>query len=284
MSDLTLVQLTDTHLRPAGESVPGGVDTYANLIHALDRVRAAGDRIDALILSGDLADSGAPAAYRRLRAAVEPVAAELGAAVVYAMGNHDERIAFGVELLGIDCAAADSNLPHDDVTWVSGLRIITLDSTTPHRHDGRLEPGQLIWLREQLRTPAPRGTLLVLHHPPIPSANPATEMLKLQQPEQLAAVVADSDVRMIVCGHNHLTAAAALAGVPVWIGPALAYRLDPMAPAGRHRGLAGFGFSRIDVIGSTFLATAIEATPAAVVYERPQVDVLAELATLAGEG
>ncbi|WP_454197788.1 metallophosphoesterase [Nocardia sp. Marseille-Q1738] len=283
MSVATIVQLTDTHIRPAGEMVHGMVDTYANLTHVLQQLRASRQRIDALVLSGDLTDTGSPEAYRRLRGAVEPVAEELGAKTVYVMGNHDERGAFATELLGKDAAAVDPEATHDQVVDVAGLRVIALDSTTPRRHDGRLEERQLDWLADQLRERARHGTLLVLHHPPIRSPVAATEYLRLERPELLAEVLAGSDVRLIICGHNHLTGAAALAGIPVWIGPALSYRIDPIAPAGRHRGLTGFGYSRIDLLGSTLVATAIEATPAETVYDRPEQDVLEQLAALAAE-
>ncbi|MFI6996092.1 metallophosphoesterase [Nocardia sp. NPDC050175] len=278
---VTIVQLTDTHIRPAGEKVHGKVDTYENLTHVLQQLRASQQRIDALVLSGDLTDNGSPEAYRRLRDAVEPVAAELGAQTVYVMGNHDERAAFGTELFGNDAAAIDPDVTHDSVTEVAGLRIIALDSSTPGRHDGRLEPEQLDWLAEELRRPAQHGTLLVLHHPPIPSPIATTEYLKLEQPELLDEVLSGSDVRLIICGHNHLTGASALGGIPVWIGPALSYRIDPIAPVGRHRGLVGFGYSRIDLLGSSLVATAIEATPAETVYDRTEQDVLDQLAALA---
>ncbi len=281
MSDLTIVQLTDTHLRPTGELVHGVVDTDANLARVLTQLRAAGQHVDALVLSGDLSDNGSPEAYRRLRAAVEPVAAELGAEIVYVMGNHDERAAFGEELLDRAPGSVDPALPHDSCVEIAGLRVIALDSTTPLRHEGRLELEQLAWLSERLRVPAPRGTLLVLHHPPIPSPVATADFLKLEDADRLAEVLAGSDVRMILCGHNHLTAAAAVAGIPVWIGPALSYRIDPMAPVGRHRGLAGFGYSRIDLVGETMLATAIEATPAVAVYDRPEAEVLEQLAAIA---
>ncbi|WP_040795508.1 metallophosphoesterase [Nocardia higoensis] len=284
MPEVTIVQLTDTHIRPAGEQpLHGVVDTYANLTHVLQQLRASHRSIDAIVLSGDLADNGAPEAYRRLRDAVEPVAAELNARIVYVMGNHDERVAFGTELLRSDAALRDPDSTHDQVVDVAGLRIIALDSTTPYQHDGVLRPAQLDWLADQLREPAPHGTLLALHHPPIPSPLPTTEYLRLRTPEQLAEVLRGSDVRLVICGHNHLTAAASLAGIPVWIGPAVAYRLDPLAPAGRQRAFAGFGFSRIDLLGDTLVATAVEATPAGTVYDRPEQDVLDQLAALAAE-
>ncbi|AYF73796.1 metallophosphatase [Nocardia yunnanensis] len=282
MNDLILVQLTDTHLRAAGEQVLDAVDTHATLLRVLERLRTGGRRIDALLLSGDLTDNGAPEAYRRLRTAVEPVAAELGAQVLYVMGNHDERAAFGAELLDLT-PPIDTALPHDRVFDVDGLRVIGLDTTTPGRHDGRLEPEQLAWLTERLRVPAARGSLLVLHHPPLPSAIPAAEFLKLRNADQLAEVIAGTDVRMIVCGHNHMTAASVLAGVPVWVGPALAYRIDAMAPAGRQQGFAGAGFTRLDVVGASIIATAVEAGPAARLYDKADTEVQERLAALAAE-
>ncbi|MEU8894493.1 metallophosphoesterase [Nocardia sp. NPDC048505] len=276
MRDLRVVQITDTHIRPAGEVLYDTVDTYANLTVVLDRLRASGP-VDALVLSGDLTDNGSPEGYRRLRAAVEPVAAELGAAVLYVMGNHDERGAFGVELLGQEPGAVRVKKPHDQVLEVAGLRIIALDSTTPGRHDGKLEAGQLAWLGRRLRRPAPRGTLLVLHHPPLPSGLPVMEQLNLEQSVRLAAVIAGTDVRMVLCGHNHVTTAGSLGGVPVWVGPAVAYRFDAMPPVGRMRAVQGFGYSRIDVLGMEFVVSAVEATPAAPVYERPEAEMLALL-------
>lgn len=280
---LTFVQLTDTHLRAPGELVHGTVDTHANLLSVLAALRRSGRPVDALILSGDLSDNGSRAAYRRLRAALDPVAAELGAPVVYAMGNHDDRTAFAEELLDAAPGTVDPGAPLDQVHEVAGVRIVVLDSTTPFRHEGRLEPEQLTRLAEILAVPAPRGTVLVLHHPPVRSANIAADFLRLTDADALAGVVRGSDVRMILCGHNHLTGAAGFAGVPVWIGPALSYRIDTFAPAGRHRGLTGFGYSRIDLVDETIIATAVEATPAPSVYDRPESEVLDQLAAIAAE-
>lgn len=72
--DLTFVQLTDTHILPEGELMHGVVDTAAHLAAALDMIERSGTPVAALLLTGDLTDDGAPAAYRRLRGLVEPAA------------------------------------------------------------------------------------------------------------------------------------------------------------------------------------------------------------------
>lgn len=275
----TIVQLTDTHIVAPGELVRGVVDTAHNVRVVLEQVVGSGRNVDALLLSGDLTDDGDIRAYRRLRELVEPAAAALDAEVIYAMGNHDVRENFRA---GLFDDAGDPDRPHDTVHLLAGTRVITMDSTRPGRHEGWLTDDQLSWLRHQVATAAPAGsTVLVLHHPPLRSAIPPIDRLRLQDADRLGDVLLGSDVKMIVCGHSHLTGSGSLAGIPVWVGPALSYRLDTFAPIGRHRGVLGFGFSRVDVVGGTVVATAVEATPCEPVYDVSESETLARLRDLA---
>lgn len=261
--DLTLVQLTDTHLLPEGSLMHDVVDTTANLVAALEMIERSGLPVAALLLTGDLADNGAPAAYRRLRETVEPAAQRLGAEVLYALGNHDERGAFRTEVL----AEEPSTVDYDTVTMIGGLRVVVLDSSEPGRHDGHLSAQQLDWLAGLLATPAPLGTLLVLHHPPLPSPVPTVHLLRLRGAERLAEIVAGSDVRLVVNGHSHHASCGALAGIPVWVGPALAYGVAAVPPEGRLRARADAAFSRIDVFGEQVVATAVPLSRSASVYD-----------------
>ncbi|OCW85225.1 metallophosphatase [Nocardia farcinica] len=282
--DCTIVQLTDTHIVAPGGLLRDMVDTTENLRVALERIVGSGRRVDALLLSGDLTDSGDPRAYRRLRSLVEDAAGALDAQIIYAMGNHDVREPFRTELLDQDPYDETAlGAPHDTVHDLRGVRVITLDSTRPTRHEGWLSEAQLGWLRAQLATPSASGTtVLVMHHPPLRSAVAPLDLLRLQDADRLAEAISGTEVAMIVCGHSHVTGSGAIAGVPVWIGPAMSYRLDPFATKGRHRGFVGFGFSRIDVIDGSAVATAIEATAAEPVYDVPEEQTLARLRELAG--
>jgi len=229
----SLAVLSDLHLT-------GDPASAAALREALD-VLGAGDRPDALVLPGDLTADGDPAAFALLASLVEP----LGVPLVPVMGNHDSREAF-LRTFG----------PVDRVVHVGDTRVVALDSTLPGHHHGVLDPEQREWLAAELGTPAPGGTVLVLHHPPLPSPVPSVNLLRLREPERLGEVVAGSDVRMIVCGHAHYAGAGALAGIPVWVAPALYYRVDTFPPAGRLRGLAGPAFSRVDLIDGVAVAAA----------------------------
>ncbi|HEX3778396.1 MAG TPA: metallophosphoesterase [Pseudonocardiaceae bacterium] len=281
--ELTLIQFSDTHICPDGELLHGSVDTFGALERAIDRVLAAGIRVHGLLLTGDLADDGKPEAYRRLAALLRPAAERLGASVVYAMGNHDERTAFAAELLDTPLDTPPSG-PLDSVHLIGGVRVIALDSTIPGRPDGRLVPEQLAWLRAELARPAPRGTILVLHHPPLPSPVAPVHLLRLRDAEELAAALAASDVRLVLTGHAHHTGCGALAGIPVWVSPALAYRLDPLPPPGRMRGVGGAGFSRIDLIDGTFVATAVAVGAADPVYDLDAEDTARQILELTKDG
>ncbi|MBC6446886.1 metallophosphoesterase family protein [Actinokineospora xionganensis] len=273
--DLTLIQFSDTHIQPEGALMHGVVDTHAALAAAVDVVRASGVVPAAVLLTGDLTDSGEPAAYRRLRALVEPIEAPL----VSVMGNHDERTAFRTELLGTD----PSTMDHDVVVTVDGLRIVVLDSSLPGHHDGHLGAGQLEWLAEVLREPAARGTLLVLHHPPLPSPVPTVNLLRLRDSRRLAEVIDGSGVRMVITGHAHHTGCGTIGGVPVWVGPATAYGVEPVPPRGRLTARAFSGFSRIDVIGDQVVATAVPVSSADRVYDVDETTQVGRVRAMLGD-
>ena len=158
-----IAHVSDPHLL-ADSLQYGVIDTRAHLERALGRLAAVHPRPQALVFTGDLADRAEPAAYARLRELVEPAAAAMGAQVVWVMGNHDERTAYAQGLFD-----SDDDGPQDRVHDVDGLRIVALDTSVPGYHHGEVTDDQLAWLADVLATPAEHGTILALHHPPIPS-------------------------------------------------------------------------------------------------------------------
>jgi 3',5'-cyclic AMP phosphodiesterase CpdA len=223
-----IAHVSDTHLLAGDARQYGAIDTVERLAQALDRVARIDPPPQALVFTGDLADLGEPAAYRRLRELVEPLAERIGAQVVWCMGNHDERAAYSRELFG-----AESDADQDRVYDVAGLRVLSLDTSVPGWHHGEITDDQLAWLRDVLATPAEHGTVLALHHPPIPSPMcPVAEVIELLDTDRLAAVVEGSDVRAILGGHYHFSSHSTFAGVPVSVAAATCYLADP-APLDR---------------------------------------------------
>jgi len=281
----TVAHLSDPHLLTGGVRQYGVVDTEARLSRALEHLRRLDPVPQALVFTGDLADHGDAAAYARLRELVEPVAAELvgpdgrGAEVIWVMGNHDERAAYSHGLFD-----AESTRPQDRVHDVAGLRVVVLDTSVPGYHHGDLTEEQLTWLAEVLATPAEHGTLIALHHPPVPVPMlEAAAIIELADQHRLAEVIAGTDVRGILGGHLHFTTFSTFAGVPVSVASASCYTTDP-APAGRFiSGVDGNqAFTMVHVYADRLVQSVVPLTDAPEVtgYAR---DAAEQLATLTHE-
>jgi 3',5'-cyclic AMP phosphodiesterase CpdA len=216
-----IAHISDTHLLGGERKLFSRVDVAQNLTRVLDRLRAGDQQIDALVFTGDLADIAEVDAYRWLRGHVEPAAAELGAELVWVMGNHDERNGYSRELFD-----AESDDPQDRVHDVRGLRIISLDTSVPGYHHGAITDVQLEWLTAELATPAKHGTVLAMHHPPLEAHNPFVRIIGLDERDRLAAIIAGTDVRTILAGHLHYSTFGQFAGVPVGVASATCYTVD----------------------------------------------------------
>jgi 3',5'-cyclic AMP phosphodiesterase CpdA len=224
-----VAHVSDPHLL-AQRRLYDVVDTHENLRRAMARLARLETPPQAIVFTGDLADRAEPKAYACLREMVEPAAADLGAEVVWVMGNHDEREPYARELFG---ETATDETTQDRVQQVDGLRLVSLDTTVPGYHHGELSADQLAWLRDQLAEPAPHGTLLAVHHPPIPVPMlRAAELIELHDQHLLAEVVAGTDVRGVIGGHFHFSSYSTFAGVPVSVASSTCYVADP-APENR---------------------------------------------------
>ena len=243
-----IVHISDTHLLAGNSPLGGRYDTAGNLSATLAAVERTGIRPDAIVFTGDLTDLGEPDAYAALRAEVEPFAARLGAPVVWVAGNHDERPALREGLLD----AAPSSEPVTGVWDLGGLRLVGLDSTVPGWHHGDLDAAQLDWLRDVLATPAPLGTILALHHPPLPSHIPFFDILELQHQDELAAAIAGSDVRAILAGHLHYSTSGTFHGIPVSVASATCYTMNLQRPPQEVNGMdAGQSFQLVHIYEDT---------------------------------
>jgi 3',5'-cyclic-AMP phosphodiesterase len=272
-----IAHISDTHLLGEGRSLYGKVPVEERLVAALQRLEASPVRPDALVFTGDLTDLGEPDAYRRLRAAVEPVAQRMGAELVWVMGNHDERAPYASLLFD----EPETDAPQDRVHDIRGLRVISLDTTVPGYHHGELTAAQLDWLAGVLAEPAPHGSVLAVHHPPVPTPLEVMAVLELHDQPALAEVLQGSDVRVILGGHLHYSTHSTFAGIPVSVAAATCYTLDLGADAQRLlSGVDGgqsFDFVHVyadRVVSSTIPATAFPEVTGFSVDYRPMIEAM----------
>ena len=257
--DHFLLHISDTHVLAGGGKLYDRVASERHLQTLFEEFEASGGRPEAIVFTGDLADKGEPDAYDRIRRIVDPVAERLGSQVIWVMGNHHERGAFRRGLLGERGVSAEGGVrPVDRVDDVNGLRVITLDSTVPGHHHGEIAPEQLDWLAEELSMPAPHGTILAMHHPPVPSVLDLAVAVELREQGGLAEVVEGSDIRSIIAGHLHYSSTATFAGVPVSVASASCYTQDLNVPVGGTRGRDGArAFNLVHVYPTTVLHSVV---------------------------
>ncbi|MEO6944510.1 MAG: metallophosphoesterase [Lacisediminihabitans sp.] len=267
MTPLKILHLSDTHLSGDGSRHYGVVDTEEAFARSLDQFSGAME-LDLLVISGDLSDDGSPRSYQKLRAMAEPWAAARNARVIYAMGNHDLRTNFrqvlgnghGVRTgQGIDATDIGSAHPVDAVSTIGPWRIITIDSSVPGAGYGELDSGQVRWLREVLSTTADAGTVLVIHHPPVPASTALLQALELYNPEDLLDAVHGSDIRVILSGHYHHPLRQTFAGFPLIVTPGIANTTDMLAPEGTERAVVGSGGTLITVASDDVRSSVLRA-------------------------
>lgn len=249
-----IVHVSDPHLLAGGARLGERYDVDAMLGRTLDAIRATRCEPAALVVTGDLADLGEADAYRRLRACVDPFAAELGCPVIWVAGNHDERPALRQHLLDLQ----PTEQPVTGVWDLRGLRLVALDTSVPGWHHGDLDEAQLDWLREVLSEPAAHGTILAMHHPPLPSHIPLFDILELRHQHELADVLRGSDVRGILAGHLHYSSHGLFAGIPVSVASATCYTMDVARPAVEVNGMdAAQSFQLVHVYPDTITHTVV---------------------------
>ncbi|MYY01037.1 MULTISPECIES: metallophosphoesterase [unclassified Streptomyces] len=208
---LLLAHISDLHL-------DGSERATLRATRVMDHVRALPRPVDALLVTGDIADHGEEAEYEE---AARILAADFP--VLMCPGNHDARPAYRKALLGEAPGPGPVNRAHD----IGGTTILMCDSTIPGRDEGRLDAETLAWIDSTLTAlPQGRPALIAFHQPPVALHHPLPDSYMLEEPGQLAGLLdAHPRVAAVLTGHAHTAAASTFAGRPLIVGPATTWTL-----------------------------------------------------------
>ncbi|GAA1153665.1 3',5'-cyclic AMP phosphodiesterase CpdA [Kitasatospora gansuensis] len=200
---IVIAHLSDTHL-------DGSQRATDRTKAVLDHLNGLPYDLDAVLVTGDIADHGRPAEYalaRELLGTRHPL--------LVLPGNHDDRAAFRAGLLGEEPSAEPVNRLH--VT--PGFAVALCDSTIPGRDDGHLDDATLAWLDKALGS-VEVPTLVAFHHPPVLLGIPYLDGLRQFGGERLAELTErHPHVAGFLCGHAHLAAVTTFAGRPLTVAP-----------------------------------------------------------------
>nr|WP_062340945.1 metallophosphoesterase [Herbidospora sakaeratensis] len=197
---IVVAHVSDTHI----DGGPRATERAERVMRHVD-----GLAVDAVIVTGDIADNGAPAEYelaRKILTTRHPT--------LICPGNHDSRAPFREVLLG-----SSGSAPVDQVLSVGTFSIVLVDSSIPGRAEGRLEPSTLAWLDETLSA-LPGKAFVGMHHQASSLHSPYVDGIGLRNPGELADVLGrHSNVVAVLSGHAHTAAATTFAGLPLLVGP-----------------------------------------------------------------
>jgi len=216
-----LVQLSDTHIRLPGQLAYRCVDTSACLEQAVAAVLALPQAPSAVVVTGDLTDSGRPAEYSQLRALLMP----LGCPIYLLPGNHDDRGELRRAFADHDYLRQSGDAFVQYAVDLGGLRLVAIDTTVTGAPHGELASAHLAWLETALAPGRTTPTIVAMHHPPFATFIGHMDDVGLQRGgRELAAVIErHPQVERIICGHLHRSIQARFAGTMAMTAPSTAH-------------------------------------------------------------
>jgi 3',5'-cyclic AMP phosphodiesterase CpdA len=205
---MIIAHVSDIHI--------GGSDESAErALRVRDYINGLLEPVDAVVVTGDIADHALVEEYEIAREAMR-----YDAPTIVCPGNHDSRAEFRKVLLdGTGSTLGTGSDPVNQVLRLDGLTVALVDSSIPGRHDGYLDDPTVAWLDTTLA--ATEGPVFVgMHHPAVALGLPSVDAIRLKHPDRLQAVLErHPHVRAVLAGHAHTAASAVFAGLPLVVAP-----------------------------------------------------------------
>ncbi|MGW0707167.1 metallophosphoesterase [Streptomyces sp. NPDC002643] len=213
---LVLAHISDLHL-DGTERATRRAERVRDLLWALP------GRVDALLVTGDIADHGAEDEYEEAARLLGLRDGDAPFPVLTCPGNHDSRPAYRKALLGEPA----SDAPVNSVRVFEGGAVLMCDSSVPGRDEGELDAQTYAWIEETLDDlDGDRPALLAFHHPPVALHHPLPDKYRLGRPAALARLLRRRpEIAGLVTGHAHTPAATVFAERPLVVGPGVTWTL-----------------------------------------------------------
>lgn len=188
-----LIHITDTHLFIKEDSDLLGMNTLSSLEAVVSSIQSEEAMIDAILVTGDIAQEPSIEAYQHLASAL----ANFHCPVYVLFGNHDDRLFFHQ-------AALPSHFSAPTKVELGPWVLSFLDSQVPGKVHGALTEQSLSDLDATLNEHSEQYALLLMHHQPVPIGAAWLDNIMVSNPEKLfQRIEGKQQVKGILWGHIH---------------------------------------------------------------------------------
>ncbi|MBZ2200188.1 MAG: metallophosphoesterase [Lentilactobacillus hilgardii] len=227
MVQCKIVQISDTHLTPAGAKPANHqrLDPEEKLRTVFDDIYNTNVDPDLIVISGDLIHEGDAEAYADFHHMLDQEQERLMAPIKVILGNHDRTDQFYKGFLGKK-RVATRYYYHESL---EGLECYFLDTKCGDIEQGYLDQTQLQWLKNQLQE-YQRPGIIFMHHP---LYGPPLQQMRysiLQNGDDLLNVIDHTHVKAIFSGHVHFANSYVVDDILNVVADSTAYHINCANP------------------------------------------------------
>lgn len=183
-----VLQITDLHIFRHPDECLLGVNTQFYFEQVVDQAHARHQQFDLILVTGDLAQTACDEAYQRIKTKL----AQFETPFFCVAGNHDLP------------EVMQNTLTIQRRTTIGQWQIIGLHSPISGSPVGRFEKQELDELVNLLERHPNMSTLIITHHPCVPSGSAWMDTMQIQNSDEFWSLIANyPQVKAIVCGHIH---------------------------------------------------------------------------------
>lgn len=219
MTDLSILQITDLHIKPGLDELFLGINTEHYFHAILELAFAEHQHFDLILVTGDLAQDPCPASYQRILNSLEAT----NTPCICLPGNHDDyelmQQIFNTGL--INCRKQ---------IFLENWQLICLNSQIPGVPEGRLSKQELLFLDDCLLNNPNHHALIAVHHHCL-KTNSFMDTMMIENSEELLALIKQyPQAKAITNGHIHQTMDITTGSLRVLGSPSTCFQFKPESP------------------------------------------------------
>lgn len=218
---MKILHLSDLHFRqtydPSSDGYKNMLTKMKNpmdpLIKCLIEVNRR-EKIDTIVISGDLTDDGQASDYAYLKKHLEAVIGDKK--MIVTLGNHDIKSQFRLGWLG-EVASENS---FNTIDEFEELAIISFDNSVFKNPNGHISDEQLNWLEQTLIAIGDKPVMVMTHHHLL---NEQNTIPAVPQADKMIDLLSKYHVLAILTGHTHHSFTGEIKGIPYYTASSMSF-------------------------------------------------------------